>query len=281
MEIKTSNYPPSISVSPLVDWNFLDSQFQTAKGSVHLSPIFSSMISIRPQQQQDSYRPFNFNWITSAGDSFSDNSGTILVSAPFTRDHLPCEKKKKTSSNSFSPSQATASICASIIDLAESHNLVPAAVFVPKGITISKMELFPRASVTDFKRLVYNLLVENFNSGNLLAHPCQIKHKGVSRNGFRFEEKGNPEKWLPEMYAEHMRNAKLPDAKLASVFVQDLYKFYFRASVELLSKYFEKYDKFTYLYDDTPLFVPNGTLKEAEERMKNMKSRSRKKKEEV
>ena len=135
-----------LSVSPLVDWNFLDSQFQTTKGSVHLSPIFSSMISIRPQQQQqqqqqDSYRPFNFNWITSAGDSFSDNSGTILVSAPFTRDHRPCEKKKKTSSNSFSPSQATASICASIIDLAESHNLTPAAVFVPKGITLSKMEL--------------------------------------------------------------------------------------------------------------------------------------------
>jgi len=50
-----------------------------------------------------------------------------------------------------------------------------------------------------------------------------------------------------------------------------------RASVELLSKYFEKRDKYTYLYEDVPLFLPNGTLEQAEERIRNMKTRARKK----
>jgi len=44
-----------------------------------------------------------------------------------------------------------------------------------------------------------------------------------------------------------------------------------------MSKYFEKKDKYTYLYDDTPLFVPNETLEEAELRLRGMSSRTRKK----
>jgi hypothetical protein len=44
-----------------------------------------------------------------------------------------------------------------------------------------------------------------------------------------------------------------------------------------MSKYFEKRDKYTFLYDDVPLFVPNEGLEEAEIRLKSMKSRARKK----
>jgi len=48
-----------------------------------------------------------------------------------------------------------------------------------------------------------------------------------------------------------------------------------RACVELMSKYFEKKDKYTYIYDEVPLFVANETLEEAENRLKGMKSRAR------
>jgi len=63
-----------------------------------------------------------------------------------------------------------------------------------------------------------------------------------------------------------------------SIFIQDLYKFYLRAVLELLAKYFEKCDKYTFLDDDAPLFVPGTSLKEAEARMKTMRTRARKRK---
>jgi hypothetical protein len=44
-----------------------------------------------------------------------------------------------------------------------------------------------------------------------------------------------------------------------------------------MSKYFEKKDKYTYLYDDTPLFVPNESLEQAAVRIRGMATRSRKK----
>ena len=107
--------------------------------------------------------------------------------------------------------------------------------------------------------------------------PCTLEENGVIRHGFCFNEAENPEKKLPELYAQHIRKARLDQEDISSVFVHDLYKFYLRASVELLSKYFEKRDKYTYLYEDTPLFVPNDTLDHAEERIRNMKTRARKK----
>jgi len=85
---------------------------------------------------------------------------------------------------------------------------------------------------------------------------------------------------LPELYVQHLKNAQLELENQSSPLIQDLYKFYMRSCVELLSKYFEKVDKYTYLYEDeeNPLFVPNGTLLDAEVRIKNMKTRTRKKK---
>jgi len=141
------------------------------------------------------------------------------------------------------------------------------------------MQSFPPEKVNDFKHVIYNLLVENHNNPHKsnFIQPCTIEENNVVRTGFCFNENENPEKKLPELYAQHIRKARLEQEDISSVFVHDLYKFYLRASVELLSKYFEKRDKYTYLYEDTPLFVPNGTLEQAEERIRNMKTRARKK----
>jgi len=150
-------------------------------------------------------------------------------------------------------------------------------VHEPKAHT-TKMEKFSIEQVKDFKHVVYNLLVEHHNSGGGICEPIKIVgKKGVTREGFRFKEKENPEKKLPELYSFHVRGAKLENASQESILIQDLYKFYLRCCLELLSKYFERYDdRYTFLYDDIPLFVEHGTLKESEMRIKNMRSRARK-----
>jgi len=153
-----------------------------------------------------------------------------------------------------------------------------AEVLVPQ---MAPMESFPQEKVTDFKHIIYNLLVENHNSRdqNSFVRPCQlVDYDGEIRTGFCFNEELQPDKRLPEMYAQHIRKApKLELENQSSIFIQDLYKFYLRACVELLSKYFDKRGKYTYLYDDTPLFVEGGSLEEAEARIKHMKTRARKK----
>jgi hypothetical protein len=138
---------------------------------------------------------------------------------------------------------------------------------------------FPPESLQDFKHVLYNLLAEYHNnpSASTFLQPCTMEEDGVIRQGFRFNSRQNPEKKLPELYAQHIRKARLDCEDQSSVFIQDLYKYYLRACVELLSKYFEKRDKYTYLYDDIPLFVPGETLDQAEERIKTMKTRARKK----
>jgi len=141
------------------------------------------------------------------------------------------------------------------------------------------MQAFPLEKVNDFKHVIYNLLVEYHNNPHKsnFVQTCNIEDNGVMRTGFCFNEAENPEKKLPELYAQHIRKARLDQEDISSVFVHDLYKFYLRASVELLSKYFEKRDKYTYLYEDVPLFIQNGSLEQAEERIRNMKTRARKK----
>jgi len=141
------------------------------------------------------------------------------------------------------------------------------------------MASFPPESLQDFKHVLYNLLVEYHNnpSASTFLQPCTMEEDGVIRQGFRFNSRQNPEKKLPELYAQHIRKARLDCEDQSSVFIQDLYKYYLRACVELLSKYFEKRDKYTYLYDDIPLFVNGETLDQAEERIKTMKTRARKK----
>lgn len=142
---------------------------------------------------------------------------------------------------------------------------------------------FSSELVSDLKHVVYNLLVDNYNNPevNTFVHPITAKMNGVVRHGFAFNERDNPDKKLAELYAQHIRRGKLEDEDYNNVFIQDLYKFYLRACVELLAKYFEKTsrDKYTFLYDDdTPLFVAGGSLEEAEERIKHMKTRARKRK---
>jgi len=143
----------------------------------------------------------------------------------------------------------------------------------------SKMESFSSDQVLDFKRVVYNLLVENFNDpiNCTFVKPVTVEvTPGVFKDGFQFNELENPEKKLPELYAQHIRKAPLDKENQSSVFIQDLYKFYLRSCLELLSKYFDKKDKYTFLYDDVSLFIPEGNLEDAEERISRMSTRQRK-----
>jgi len=144
---------------------------------------------------------------------------------------------------------------------------------------LPKMASFEPDQVVDFKHLIYNLLVESFNNPEqeTFVIPCTVEvASGVYRDGFQFNESMNPDKRLPELYAQHIRKADLQLENQESVFIQDLYKFYLRACLELLAKYFEKRDKYTFLYDDIPLFVPGDTLEQAEMRMSKMGTRQRK-----
>jgi hypothetical protein len=80
---------------------------------------------------------------------------------------------------------------------------------------------------------------------------------------------------LSELYALYMRKGDLSAEDKSSVFTQDLYRYYLRSGVEVLSKYFEKVDKYKYMYFDVPLFVPGETLVRAEERINSISSRER------
>jgi len=142
------------------------------------------------------------------------------------------------------------------------------------------MEKFAVDKVSDFKHVIYNLLVDHYNDPRAVPfiEPVSIVLDGEIRTGFRFPESYNPEKKLPELYAQHIRRARLDLENQDSIFIQDLYKFYLRAVLELLAKYFEKCDKYTFLDDDAPLFMPGTSIKEAEARMKTMRTRARKRK---
>jgi len=158
----------------------------------------------------------------------------------------------------------------------------------PKNVNVVQntkcMERFPLEGVNNFKHVIYNLLVDyhNTHSSKSLVKPCQLKDReGELREGFCFNESECPEKKIAELYAKYIRKTNIEIEDQSSVIIQDIYKFYLRACTELLSKYFQKVDKYTYLYDDSPLFKPGGSLFEAEIRIKNMKSLNRIKKRKV
>jgi len=146
------------------------------------------------------------------------------------------------------------------------------------------MKPFAPEKVENFKHVIYNLLVDSYNSKNpeqCLVSSCTISIDGVERTGFQFNEKLDPEKKLPELYAFHIRHSRLDLENQDSIFIQDLYKFYLRYALELLGKYFEKapisIGKWVFLcQSESPLFVPGSSLREAEERIKKMKTRARK-----
>jgi len=149
--------------------------------------------------------------------------------------------------------------------------------YVPSPlITKIAMTPFPDDKILDFKHVIYNELVANHNNESSLVQPCHVIDNVVLRHGFRFNEKEDPEEKLPELYCGHIKKARLDLEVKTAVFVKDLYKYYLRSCLELLSKYFEKVDKFTYLYDENwPLFEANGSLDEAQRRIRNMKTRAR------
>eukprot|EP01114_Cavostelium_apophysatum_P019721 TRINITY_DN642_c0_g2_i1.p1 TRINITY_DN642_c0_g2~~TRINITY_DN642_c0_g2_i1.p1 ORF type:complete len:433 (-),score=111.06 TRINITY_DN642_c0_g2_i1:36-1334(-) len=150
----------------------------------------------------------------------------------------------------------------------------------PVGRTpFKRMESFPADRAGDFKRLIYNMLVDSYNNpGRESFVKCiQIKDGDRVRNGFTFNEELRPDLRLPELYAIHVRKANLVSQDKESIFTQDLYKFYLRAAMELLAKYFEKKPRFTFLYVDEslPLFVPGETLEDADERISQLATRQR------
>jgi len=222
--------------------------------------------------------PFG-NWLSQSG--YVEN-GHYLLGAPFNNvNQLPLNSSNNSHNNSHGAPMKNK--WDQPDEIRSSMPRVPSFPYNSSSLPMLNprmhMESFVPEKVTDFKHVIYNLLVDNHNNPEkfTFVQPCSIKEKGQTKIGFCFNEKENPDKKLPELYALHIRKARLDMEDSTSVFIQDLYKYYLRACVELLSKYFEKLDKYTYLYEDIHLFLPNGTLDEAEQRMKSMKTRSRKK----
>jgi hypothetical protein len=85
-----------------------------------------------------------------------------------------------------------------------------------------------------------------------------------------------PARRLAELWALHEKDKDLSASELSPTFKEDLYKYYLRAALDLLAKYFVKHEKFAFLYDGTPLFVPNGTAQDAISRIKTISARNRK-----
>lgn len=138
--------------------------------------------------------------------------------------------------------------------------------------------LFEQSSISNFKHVMYNLLAQAHldPNGIHLVEPITLTINGRDRKGFRFNGLLEPEKRLAELYAFHIHKRALDQEQMADVFIQDLYRFYARSCVELLSKYFQKLDRFTYIYEEEPLFQPGETLIEAKERLSRLQTRSRK-----
>ncbi|PRP75491.1 hypothetical protein PROFUN_10669 [Planoprotostelium fungivorum] len=155
----------------------------------------------------------------------------------------------------------------------------------PQMTNAESMETFPLNVMTDLKHVIYNMLVENYNmtfsyypdpTYNPIVEPVtmmEVGPDGEKRYGFSFRDAAEPERRIPEMYALYVRGASLDREDQNSIFIQDLYKYYLRSCIELLSKYFDKRGKFTFLYQDVPLFIPGGNLRDAKQRIKQIKTR--------
>jgi len=141
----------------------------------------------------------------------------------------------------------------------------------------SKMPLFEDSSITNFKYVLYNLLANQHNNTTkqpLIEQITTSDKKKKLRKGFRLNAKAEPEKRLAELYSKYVRKADLNTLSAetdiqSSVFVQDLYKFYHRSCEQLLSKYFDKVDKYTWVHSsDRHMFEGGLSLHESEERLK-------------
>eukprot|EP01119_Soliformovum_irregulare_P003082 TRINITY_DN13383_c0_g1_i1.p1 TRINITY_DN13383_c0_g1~~TRINITY_DN13383_c0_g1_i1.p1 ORF type:complete len:217 (+),score=47.64 TRINITY_DN13383_c0_g1_i1:770-1420(+) len=148
----------------------------------------------------------------------------------------------------------------------------------PQGI--AKMTPFP-ADQTDWKKILYNLLVENHNepSDQNPIYPLEVEVEGTLRSGFAINTKScDPKKFLAELYAARKRQGALKDLDPVAPATQALYTHYSRAADQLMSKYFDRVGKHVYAYGDTPLFIPGGELLEAADRIKGIETKSRRKK---
>jgi hypothetical protein len=145
--------------------------------------------------------------------------------------------------------------------------------------TSCKMDPFPPTDKTDWKHVLYNLLVENYNSDdkNTLLLPTTIIVDGKMRDGFTINEGLSPKIVLAELYAFHVRKESLQALDAKSSVGKDLYRFYLRSAYQLMSKYFTKVGKWTYIYDEVPLFVPGEDLAAARDRVKMLDTKQRRK----
>jgi len=130
------------------------------------------------------------------------------------------------------------------------------------------MATFATENITDFKKVIYNKLVQNHNGESNLVYPIQVTlRNGEIKDGFMFNDSQDPDKFLPELYSKHVRKCDLKMEDYSKICIKDLYKYYKRSCVELLSKYFIKFDENTFLYESLPLYIPGSSLRDAEIRI--------------
>ena len=135
---------------------------------------------------------------------------------------------------------------------------------------------FKHEQLRGWEHIIYNLLVQYYNSpsSSPLVEPICIFVEGKLRLGFKFTQFHDPRKWIPELWAQDIIGQSLQaENKLSSVFLLDLYKFYYDNCMNSLSQNFTRVSEFTFLYEDIPLFVPNGSLKAAEHRIEVLTAR--------
>jgi len=149
-----------------------------------------------------------------------------------------------------------------------------------------RMEKIPMEDhIVQWKHVLYNLLVDSHNNPDNNTAFCrtftsrkldEATGAVIERKGFSFNVKENPFKKLAELWALYLKKKDLRTSTLPEVFMADLYKSYTRSCLDLTATYFEKENKWTFLYYEVPLFVPNESPQTAIARLRNLSSKHRK-----
>jgi len=192
---------------------------------------------------------------------------------------LPAIPQDVVSKEEFSP------VCQSLsrVDIKESPKnkrkpMEDIAPMSPKKTHRGKsMEQFPAHRVVHWKYVLYNLLVENYNSEdkNTLVMPCEVNVKGKMMKGFSLNQALDPKKRLAELYSLYVRKEDLASEDYSSPFIQDLYKYYLRCALQLMNKFFIKAGPWTYLYDEIILFIADEDLATAEMRLRFLEGKKK------
>jgi len=145
----------------------------------------------------------------------------------------------------------------------------------PPLVFVTQRRKFPENQIKNMKHVIYNLLVDGLeNTGeNVLVKP--IVEGGLHR-GFELVNGETTKRKLAELYAFHVRKVNLLFENEHSLAIRDLYKFYTRDCLQLMSKYFERKGRDKFYYIDIPLYVENDTLEKAEDRILMMRTKDRK-----